>query len=106
MGVEKIVRKIGEYLKGDVDVDLLEGPYVVKGIFMNDVPPVERIEVGETFETGYKPAIQLRSDPDGTKIEKRKTSYLGVDNFSGSAFQPALAGKQPLTEAIQGIGGV
>jgi len=88
MGVGKIAKRIGEYLKEAIDVDRLDGPYAVKVIDMNQVYPHERLEVGKTFETGYKPVIQLELDPK-PKIDKGKTSYLGIDDFSGSAYSLA-----------------
>ncbi|NIO19892.1 MAG: hypothetical protein GTN76_03920 [Candidatus Aenigmarchaeota archaeon] len=91
MSVGKVARRIEEYLKEAIDVDRLDGPYAVKGIFMDHSLPNERLEVGKTFETGYKPIIQLKLDSEEPKIEKRKTSYLSIDDFSGSAFQPAFA---------------
>ena len=85
MGAEKAAERIKGYMKGEIDIDQLKGPYVVKGIFMNNDFPVERLEVGEALETGYRPVIQLTLDP-GPKIEKRKGSYLDAENFSGSAY--------------------
>jgi|GEM_PF-2632966 len=89
MNAKGVAERIGEYLKESVDVDRLDGPYAVKGMFMDQVPS-ERLEVGKTFETGYRPVIQIELEPE-PRIEKRKNSYIDSDNFSGSAFQPEFA---------------
>ena len=81
MDAERIAREIGKYLTRETDIDELDGPYAVKGIFEDER---ERLEVGEATATGYNPLVQLLLEP--VERETRSGSYLNEDGFQGCAF--------------------
>ncbi len=85
MDIEKLVKTIESCMKQDIDVNEIEGPYAVKGMFMDKEQPVELLEVGKDYE----PIIQIRLKPQLKVDERNKShykSYLMDTGFSGTAY--------------------
>ena len=93
MDAYQVLETVEQYIRDReaADIDGLEGPYAAKGILMEDADPVERLEVGEVLDTGYRPLIKLRL---GTEpgIDNDPGSYLGMDGFAGSVYH--LSGEE------------
>lgn len=87
MTTGKIANIIKGYMGRETDIDELRGPYAVKGIFIDDENPIERLEVGKVISNKYAPLMQMKLSQT-PEFESRNDSYIEEDDvFSGTGYQ-------------------
>ena len=84
MTINRIVEVIENCMtkESEIDIDCLDGPYAVRGT-LSENETIERLEVGRVVGEKYIPLVQMGLYPI-PKIEKRNSSCLDYEGFSGT----------------------
>ena len=88
MNARFLAETIEGYLTRPIDADKISGYYAVKGKILDFTDLVDDENCTELLEVGtdYRPILQIRLEEE-PRLENTKKTYLGRDDFSGTAYR-------------------